>query len=260
MWNQANRRVCGACLLAVVVAGSIELVAQQPAPKSPAAATRPAAPPAAAKAPTSVDDAAKKGEILSSKRWRRAMFEMNEWLNAQKLYDAKQVAAIKSSFNARVSKMSAAELQFMLSDMEAKFQILETPEAQDARAWLAQYLSLLADKKREEVISRLPNVATMTADQLRDEIARIQERRGALERQEAAVSQLRATDANPWTQSTKMAQQAYIRDHQATGGYSSPYRSPVGKRPFEDVKTTGSNVSYYVGAYGGFGMIFNGGF
>jgi LPS O-antigen subunit length determinant protein (WzzB/FepE family) len=208
-----------------------------------------------------VDDAGKKAEILASKRWRRAMFEMSEWLSAQKIYDQKQVEKLKADFTARVNRMSATELQYMLADMEAKFQILETPEAEDARAWLAQYLSLLADKKREEVIAQLPNVATMTAAQLRDEIARIEERRTALERQQAAVQQLHSSSPNPWTQSTKMAQQAYIRDHQATGGYSSPYRSPAtNQRPFENVNTMGPNVGYYVGAYGGFGMIFNNGF
>ena len=71
--------------------------------------------------------------------------------------DAKQVEQIKASFNERVAKASAQELQFILDDMDAKFKLLDTKEAQDTRAWMAQYLSLLADKKRDEVVRKLPN-------------------------------------------------------------------------------------------------------
>ncbi len=246
-----------ACLVAAMSSGWGVVAAQPAAPKSTGGATPPRA---VARASTTVDDAARKAEILGSQQWRRVMFELSEWLATQKIYDQAQVAKIKSDFNLKVHNMSAGELQLMLADMEAKFQILETSEAQDARAWLAQYLSLLADKKREEIIGKLPNLATMTSDQLRQEIAVIQERRAAMDRQQSAVNQLRNSDPNPWTQSTKMAQQAYIRDHTATASsYSSPYRAPSGKRPFEDFKV-GPDVGYYVGAYGGFGMTFGSGF
>ena len=254
MSNQSKRLVVAWLLVAAIV-GAGSVAAQRSAPKAAAPAA------ASAPKPSVLDDASNKAEILASTQWRRAMFEMNEWLSAQQIYDAQQVAKIKSDFAAKVQKMSAGELQFMLGDMEAKFQILDTKEAEDARAWLGHYLSILSDKSREEVISRLPNLATMSADQLRQQIAAIENRRAATEQQQAAVRQLQDSNPNPWTQTSKLSQQAYLRDHAVrSGGYSSPYRAPAtGKRPFQDVRT-GPDIGFYVGAYGGFGMIFNNGF
>ncbi|MBI3838392.1 MAG: hypothetical protein HY288_10730 [Planctomycetia bacterium] len=85
--------------------------------------------------------------------------------------------------------MSASDLEFMLEDMEAKFQILKSKEAQEARAWMAQNLSVPSDKKREEVLKTMPNLATMRAAQLSRQIARIQEKRASLAEEQAADRQ-----------------------------------------------------------------------
>ena len=130
----------------VVVSGIGQARAQQPqskAPpkasaKAPAKAAGPAAksapataPPAAAKPAVSnsqcnAADAAKKAAILDSKRWRRAMFELNVWFSSQRLYDKKQVEEIKSDLSTRVAEMSSSDLEFMLEDVEAKFQIMDS--------------------------------------------------------------------------------------------------------------------------------------
>jgi hypothetical protein len=236
--------------------------AAQPRTAQPAAAQPRTAQPAAAQPAAAVDDAARRSEILASTAWRRAMFELNEWLQTQKRYTPEQVAKIKSDFSAKVQRMSADQLQFMLGDIDAKLKVLETPQAQDARAWLGHYLSILSDQKREEVLRKLPNIETMTAPQLQQEIAAIEGRRLAEERQSKQVQQLRNTSSNPWNQTSKLAEQSYVRDHSpGAGGYSSPYRAPSnsGKRPFEDVRT-GTNMGFYVNPYGGVGLTFGGGF
>ena len=86
------------CLLAcAVVAGVTGAFA--PAPLSLAAD-----PPAAAT--TEQDDAqesmAAKAEILQSTRWRRAIFELGEWLSVQKIYPPREVQRIKADFNTKV--------------------------------------------------------------------------------------------------------------------------------------------------------------
>ncbi|MGD9721084.1 MAG: hypothetical protein AB7O59_03400 [Pirellulales bacterium] len=268
------RTVIGLCLVSAALLWAwaegerVALAQQQPAPRATAQpAQRAAAPPSAKAAATpatgvhpaaAVDDAARKSEILSSQRWRRAMFELNEWLGSQRIYTPEQVARIKADFSAKVKRLSAEELGFMLDDMDAKFKVLETPQAQDARAWVAQYLSILSDKKRAEVVGKMPNLATMTAPQLEQQIAAIEGRRAAAQQQQAQVQQLRDSAPNPWAQNTKLAEEAYIRDHSVqTGGYSSPYRSPSFERPFENVKT-GPDMGMYVSPYGGVGLILGG--
>ena len=185
------------------------------------------------------------------------MFRINEWLGAQRAYDAKQVAKIKADFSARVAKMPADEMQFVLDDLNEKFKILDTKDAEDARAWLAHYLSILSDKKRTEVLNRIPNVVSMTAPQLRQLIAQIDEKRAAMSQQQAQVQQLRSGATNPWSQPYNAAQQAYVRDHAAgqSAGYSSPYRAPSNELPFANVKT-GPNLEFYSGSFGQFGVAF----
>jgi hypothetical protein len=230
--------------------------AQQAAPR-PTAPKKPATP---AVAPA--DDIVRKNAILASPQWRRAMFEMNEWFNAQKMYTPAQVAKTKADFAATVQRASAADLQLILDDINSKLKILETPEAQDARAWLAHYLSILSKQKREEVLKKLPKIGTMTAPQLAQEVAAIEERRAATEQQQQQVRNMRNSATDPWTQGDKRLQQAYIADHSvsAGGGYSSPYRPPSNKRPFEGVHTGAPDMGYMVGPFGGVSMMFGSGF
>jgi pyruvate/2-oxoglutarate dehydrogenase complex dihydrolipoamide acyltransferase (E2) component len=74
-----------------------------------AADPTPAAGPAAAgkDADAAQDDTARKAEIMSSQRWRRAIFELGEWLSAQQIYSPQEVNRIKADFNRRVAGMSS---------------------------------------------------------------------------------------------------------------------------------------------------------
>ena len=53
---------------------------------------------------SAADEIARKNAILASSQWRRAMFEMNEWFNAQKTYTPEQVAKTKANFAATVQR------------------------------------------------------------------------------------------------------------------------------------------------------------
>jgi FtsZ-binding cell division protein ZapB len=198
-------------------------------------------------------DLAKKAEIMNSPRWRRAIFELGEWLSAQAIYTPTQVRNIKADFNRKVEKMSPNDLEYLLDDLDAKFKILDTPEARDARSWMAQYLSVMSDQKRAEALKDVPNVVTMTAGQLQQEIQKIEQKRGALQQQQAAFDEgreqlvQRAQDARQQTAAASAAAMS------RTGGVSySPYRSGGGgggsKPPFSDAG--GSGMTLYSGPFG----------
>ena len=241
--------------LLVIAASSLSSApARQIQPKP--AGNRSVGQPPSAKSATLPDDAAKKAAILGSYRWRRAMFEMNEWLSAQPFYDKKHVEEIKARLAARVAKMSAGELAFMLDDLDAKFQILDSKPAQEARAWMAQYLAVLSDKKREEVLKDLPNFATMTAAQLNQEVMKIQQKRAARAKEQAAYEQTRTEQVGAALQADRAAQQAYSREQNRPAATFSPYRSPPQTKPFENVHT-GPDLQYYVNPYGGVGLIYS---
>lgn len=206
----------------------------------------------------SAEDAAKKNEILNSSQWRRAMFELNEWFLAQQIYTPQQVARIKSNLARQIDQASASELQYMLNDMEAKFKILDTKESQDVRSWMGHYLSILSDKKRDEVLKQLPNFVTMSADQLSRELKSMESVRQQMARDDAAEAQYQqAQGTNPFGGANSGAR-SYLQDHAMSSAqnYSSPYREPSGQKPFQDTPI-GPGLEMYITPYGGAGVIYN---
>lgn len=228
----------------------------------PRAAAQPPAAPAAAAPETQPaapeDDMAKKAEILRSPRWRRAVFELGDWLDTQEIYPPKQVQKIKSDFNQRVAKMSSYELEYLLEDLEQKFKVMDSPEAKDARAWVGQYLSAMSDRKRDEVLKDIPNVVSMSASELSQEIQKIETKRQSLQRQQAAFEQGRqqlVEQAQANRQLTAQAAAAAAAQANSAPAYS-PYRSQGGgKPPFSDSKGSGMTVGVGPwGAYVGFSV------
>ncbi|NDC62618.1 MAG: hypothetical protein EBZ59_01205 [Planctomycetia bacterium] len=198
-------------------------------------------------------DLARKLEIMNSPRWRRAIFELGEWLATQKIYPPKEVVRIKANFNHRVEKMSSYELEYLLDDLDAKFKILDAPEAKEARAWVGQYMSVMSDRKREEVLKDVPDVVTMTAGQLQQELVKIEQKRAALQQRQAAFDQGRqqlVEQAQQARQQTAMAAAAATAHMQSGAASYSPYRPQGngGKPPFSD--SGGSGMTLYSGVFG----------
>jgi hypothetical protein len=128
------------------------------------------------------DDWFRKATILNGVRWRRAVFELDEWLADQPVYSPDQVRRIRADFDRRVAEMSSYELEYLLDSLDAKIQILSSPEAMETRQWLGRYLSVMADARRAEVLRDLPDVLTMTAAELAEAIRQVDEKRVVVER------------------------------------------------------------------------------
>jgi hypothetical protein len=237
--------------LGAVLTPSGRAIAQQSQPKQPPQL-------APSKSAADQNDAEKKAEILNSPPWRRAMFEFKEWLSAQQLYTPQQVEQLKARFNERVAGMTAGELGFLLSDMEAKFQILESPQAREAREWMGQYLSVMSDRMRAQVLKDMPDPATMTAAQLSQEIMRIQQKRATVEQEQAAFNETRQAQVNAQLQQDRIARQNYINNWNNAPGASSPYRSsPSDVNERLNNAPIGSGMGFSVGPLGGVSMYFS---
>ncbi len=250
------------CCLAIVVVTSLVFFHGSPsrllAVEPPASATRDVK-----NDRDTQDDLAAKSALLQSPRWRRAIFELGEWLSTQKIYPPKEVQRIKADFNAKVMKMSSHELEYLLDDLEAKFKVMDTPEAQEARAWVGQYLSAMSNHRRAEAIKDVPNVVDMTAGQLSQEIEKIERTRQALKDRQAAFDegrQLLVTEAEANRKATADASVAATAKMNSGPSYS-PYRSngggsAGGSPPFANAHV-GSGMSIGVGpmgAYVGFSL------
>ena len=145
-------------------------------------------------------------------------------------------------------------LEAIVDDLDAKLAILATPEAQDAKAWLGEYLAAMSDQRRARLLEQVPNRATMTSEQLRQEIDRIQRQRTELQQQQQAFATRRqdlvdAAAAN--RQQTADAAAAAAARRQMAGTYS-PYRDnepTVGSPPFSDLPER-SGVGMVIGPFG----------
>ena len=179
----------------------------------------------------------RRAEILASERWRRAIFELDEWLAVQPVYTPEQVRRIKAGLADRVAGMSSYELDYLLDTLDFKLRILASPEAAEAREWLGRYLSVMADAKRAALLRDLPNVVEMTSGELIEGLREVEAKRAAVEKQAREVARSRKEFAafartNRANDDATRARVARIRRGDTS---FSPYRSqPVGSPPFAD--------------------------
>jgi hypothetical protein len=145
--------------------------------------------------------------------------------------------------------MSPQELQEVIADMDAKFRILDKPEVRETRAWFAQYMAVIAERKRAELLAEIPDFPTMTASELVQAIKKIQRKKSSQvqfnqNRQARVDAQVRTNQAN-------LAAHTAARNQRAQRpAYRSPYRPPPRERPFDNVQI-GPTRSYTVTPHGG---------
>jgi hypothetical protein len=183
-------------------------------------------------------DAERKAQIFNSDCWRRAMFERDEWLRTQTIFPPAEVARIKADFQARLDAMSPVELEMVLADLQLKFQMLNTPEARDVRAWFGNYLSILSAQRREEMLKQIPDLAKINSQQLQQTLTRIAQQRNSRQQQQAQTRQLRAGASNPWNQPRPAPRPAA-----SNSAYHSPFRPPSFERPFENVRSGSGSMT-----------------
>jgi hypothetical protein len=237
-----------AVFTAALTCGLAAFPPQTTAQEQPAAKDKDGAPP-----PTdAAGDLARKAEIMNSNRWRRAIFELGEWLSAQQIYSPQEVRSIKADFNRRVAAMSSYELEYLLDSISAKLQLLDTPEARDVKAWLGEYLSAMSDARRAEALRGVPDLLDMNATQLWQEIQRVDRLRATLrERQQASEARqsVLAERATAGRQATAAASQAAAARARSAPAHS-PYRQGGGSPPFADVQRRQPVIPF--GIFGGF--------
>ncbi len=180
---------------------------------------------------------ARKADIMHGPRWQEAITELGNWLTTQVIYPPAEVQRIKVRFNERVAAMSSYELEYLIDSISRKLDLLKTPEARDAKAWLGEYLSAMSDARRAQELRNIPNVLEMNAAQLWEEIQRIDRKRAALQNRQRGFETQRGTQVDRATAnrqaSAAAAQAAAARVCSAPA--HSPYRQGGGSPPFSDV-------------------------
>ena len=207
------------------------------------------------------DDLARKAELMTGDRWQRSVFEFGQWLSTQTIYTPQEVNRIKADFNDRVMAMSSFELEYMLDDLDTKLAILATPQAQDAKAWLGEYLAAMSDSRRAQELRQVPNRATMSAVELQREIDRIGRKQGSLQQRQQSFDQRREVLADKAAANRqRSAAAAAAAEARVRAPAYSPYRggNAGGSPPFSDVRRSGPSIG--VGPFGAFVTIGGGSF
>lgn len=132
-------------------------------------------------------DLARKADIMRGARWQQAIAELRAWFATQTIHSPAEVRRIKVRFNERVAAMSSYDIEYLLDTIAEKMELLDTPEARDAKAWLGDYLSAMSDARRAQELRALPNLLDMNAAELRQEIQRIDRTRNSLQQRQQGV-------------------------------------------------------------------------
>lgn len=140
------------------------------------------------------EQSAARQKILESERWRRTQRLFDEWLSVQVIYSSDEVAAIRADLNQQVAQMSPAELEQFLVGMEERLDVLTSPEAEDARIWLEQFMAVAVNPEQQLGMAR-PDLLNMTASQVRVELNRLNQIREQRSRSRAAFDRSRSAQA-----------------------------------------------------------------
>ena len=166
-------------------------------------------------------DQMSKQEILSSARWQRAEQALEDWLSVQNLYTPAEIDQLEARCTARVDAMNLEQLRKYLRDMEARLDVLLSPEVQQARDWVGSYMAVLAAPHREKLQQQLPDVANMTAPQIEQAVRgflqaqQIHGERGAAEQSRRQGEVARGREERAWQVEARDAQMQQRQQVQA---------------------------------------------
>jgi|GEM_PF-4964688 len=141
-----------------------------PKTKAPAASSTAPAKPAPKPAALSAADIAAKNDILKSSAWQETSHNFDQWLSAQTIYEPSQVKQIKRRMSLGVERMTPAQLLRFQSDIQEKLEVLNSSEAKQAGAYLAETFSVASPAYARKIRAKLPDVLTMTAAQINQQL------------------------------------------------------------------------------------------
>jgi hypothetical protein len=89
-------------------------------------------------------------EIMESERWTNLARQFDQWIALQSTYSDAEIEALRSELRNQVAMMKPAQLQHFVEEMEARLQVLLSPEAVEARRWVAPLTDQAIQRKREK--------------------------------------------------------------------------------------------------------------
>lgn len=184
-------------------------------------------------APRTTDNRRSASELdsaLDGKSWRRTMDALDEWFSTQTIYAPGQVGEIKKQLAEQVSKMSDDDREAFQRDLDAKLQMVFSPEGRDILEWVTRSLAAAAPAYRKKMDLKYPDLLKLTAAQLREQLDLLERRRAAARTQTAALEQARHARIASLQEEQRQRydEQQRARDQAAANFHSSSPYHPGG--------------------------------
>lgn len=125
--------------------------------------------------------------IGKSESWRNTFAGLDQWLSVQTRYDKDEIENIKRQISSRVEKMSNDELEDFRQNLDAKLAMVLSPEGRDILDWVAASRARAAPAYRQKMGIEYPDVARLTAAQLREQLDLLIRKRSKAQANTAAV-------------------------------------------------------------------------
>ncbi len=195
-------------------------------------------------------------EIMESERWTNLARQFDQWIALQSTYSDAEIEALRSELRNQVAMMKPAQLQHFLEEMEARLQVLLSPEAVEARRWVAPLTDQAIQRKREKYGVEDP--LRVSAAQLEEALRQFAADRQAMSAGAAAFNQSRANVTNAAMRSNESQQkslnQAATRSASSFQTQGSPYAPRQPDRNPRTFSRKYPGASYSIGPWGGVWM------
>jgi hypothetical protein len=96
-----------------------------------------------------------------------------------------------------------------LREMQGRLAVLNSDDAQQARAWVGETMSRLTPAARQQFQAQLPDVANMTESEMRQYLSKMQLRQAARQRDRAVTADLRSKQNQMVMQMNRERQTAF---------------------------------------------------
>lgn len=183
-----------------------------------------------AQAPDANAEAAERRAILESDRFRQLRRNVNNWLTEQRIYSPQETASIRARFDQATSTMSANQLKDFMDNAEEKLDVLNSPDALEARQWVEQFRAT-ARNADQQLQAKRPDIIRMTPNQIRAELDRFHRQRGSRQQSQAAVefgrSQQVQSARNAQTASQQAQQQMQRSRSQSAANMQAQRQQPA---------------------------------
>jgi hypothetical protein len=176
----------------------------------------------------SQSEKARRDLILKSELWRNTFAALDQWLSIQTMYDQDQIDDIKKQVGGRVEKMSADELEDFRQQLDAKLEMVLSPEGRVILDWVAANMARAAPAYRKKMGIEYPDVARLTVAQLRQQLDLLIQKRSDAQASSAAFQ--RARDARIAGLQAQQ-QQAFQERQKALDRGAATAASPYNPRP-----------------------------